>query len=82
MLCASTPSPARARLRRMPGVLKRNSCPSTTKRAWLPATCDSWATGAATGIHDVVAGQHARVMFDGIAEIVIAMRQARPEEGA
>ena len=49
----------------------------------MPLRAGQWvSTGAATGIHDVVAGQHARVMFDGIAEIVIAMRQARPEEGA
>lgn len=49
----------------------------------MPLRAGQWvSTGAATGIHDVVAGQHARVIFDGIAEISIAMRQARPEAGA
>ena len=46
----------------------------------MPLRAGQWiSTGAATGIHDVVAGQRARVVFDGIAEILVTMRQARPE---
>lgn len=49
----------------------------------MPLRAGQWiSTGAATGIHDVVAGQHARVVFDDTAEIVIAMRQAQAEEEA
>lgn len=49
----------------------------------MPLRAGQWvSTGAATGIHDVVAGQRARVVFDDTAEIVIAMRQAQAEEGA
>jgi 2-keto-4-pentenoate hydratase len=49
----------------------------------MPLRAGQWvSTGAATGIHDVVAGQRARVVFDGIGEIAVTMRQARPEEGA
>jgi 2-keto-4-pentenoate hydratase len=48
----------------------------------MPLRAGQWvSTGAATGIHDVVAGQRARVVFDGIGEIAVTMRQARPEEG-
>ena len=49
----------------------------------MPLRAGQWvSTGAATGIHDVVAGQHARVVFDDTAQIVIAMRQARGEDAA
>lgn len=37
------------------------------------------STGAATGIHDIVAGQHARILFPGIAELEVATVAARPE---
>jgi 2-keto-4-pentenoate hydratase len=46
----------------------------------MPLRAGQWvSTGAATGIHDVVAGQHARVVFDGVAEIRVTMGRARPE---
>jgi len=49
-------------------------------RRGMPLRAGQWvSTGAATGIHDVVAGQRARVVFDGIAEIGVTMRRARPE---
>ncbi len=49
----------------------------------MPLRAGQWvSTGAATGIHDVVAGQHARVVFDGVAEIRVAMRQAQAEDVA
>jgi 2-keto-4-pentenoate hydratase len=38
-------------------------------------------TGAATGIHDIEAGQTARIAFDGIGEIQCVARPARAEEG-
>lgn len=36
------------------------------------------STGAATGIHDIVAGQHARVEFSGIASILVVAVPATP----
>jgi 2-keto-4-pentenoate hydratase len=36
------------------------------------------STGAATGIHDIVAGQHACVEFSGIASIPIIATRATP----
>lgn len=43
----------------------------------MPLRAGQWvSTGAATGIHDVIAGQHARVVFDGVAEIHVTMQQA------
>lgn len=40
------------------------------------------STGAATGIHDIVAGQRARVAFPGIAELEVDAVVARPEQQA
>ena len=40
------------------------------------------STGAATGIHDIVAGQHARVAFPGVADLEVETVVARPEPGA
>ncbi|HWS77591.1 MAG TPA: 2-keto-4-pentenoate hydratase [Thermomonas sp.] len=40
------------------------------------------STGAATGIHDIVAGQLARVVFPGIAELEVETVKALPGEGA
>lgn len=42
------------------------------------------ATGNATGIHDILPGQRARVVFDGHGELVLTARAAAPrtEEGA
>jgi 2-keto-4-pentenoate hydratase len=36
------------------------------------------STGAATGIHDICAGQQARLVFDGIGEIPVAAVRALP----
>jgi 2-keto-4-pentenoate hydratase len=36
------------------------------------------STGAATGIHDIRAGQHARMSFDGIGQIPVAAVRAMP----
>ena len=36
------------------------------------------STGAATGIHDIVAGQSARLVFDGYGEIACTAVPARP----
>jgi 2-keto-4-pentenoate hydratase len=36
------------------------------------------STGAATGIHDILAGQHARVVFDGITELSAHALPAQP----
>ncbi len=52
-------------------------------RRGMPLRAGQWiSTGAATGIHDVVAGQGAQVIFDGVAQIHVTMRQARPESDA
>jgi 2-keto-4-pentenoate hydratase len=40
------------------------------------------STGAATGIHDIVAGQRSRVVFPGIAELEVEAVPARPEATA
>lgn len=40
------------------------------------------STGAATGIHDIRAGQQARVSFDGIGEIAIVAVSAMPRRDA
>lgn len=37
------------------------------------------STGAATGIHDIVAGQQSRVVFPGIADLEVEAVVARPE---
>lgn len=37
------------------------------------------STGAATGIHDIVAGQRSRVVFPGIADLEVETVVARPE---
>ncbi|MET0273635.1 MAG: 2-keto-4-pentenoate hydratase [Phenylobacterium sp.] len=39
-------------------------------------------TGAATGIHDIEAGQTARITFEGIGEIQCVARPARADEGS
>ena len=36
------------------------------------------STGAASGIHDIVAGQRARLVFDGIAELHAHALPAQP----
>jgi 2-keto-4-pentenoate hydratase len=40
------------------------------------------STGAATGIHDIVAGQSARLVFDGYGEIACLAAPAQPLDGA
>ena len=40
------------------------------------------STGAATGIHDIVAGQRSRVEFPGLASFEISAIAAEPEEWA
>ena len=40
------------------------------------------STGAATGIHDIRAGQQARVTFDGIGEIPVVAVLAMPRREA
>jgi 2-keto-4-pentenoate hydratase len=40
------------------------------------------STGAATGIHDIVAGQQSRVAFPGIADLEVETVVARPEGNA
>jgi 2-keto-4-pentenoate hydratase len=40
------------------------------------------STGATTGIHDIVAGQHARVSFGAYGEILCAAKRAAPLVGA
>jgi len=40
---------------------------------------DLVATGNATGIHDIAAGQSARVVFDGLAQLDLRARPARAE---
>lgn len=39
---------------------------------------DLVSTGAATGIHDIVAGQTARIIFDGFGEILCRAETAKP----
>ena len=39
-------------------------------------------TGAASGIHDIAAGQSARIVFDGLDEIHCVARPAQPEAGS
>jgi 2-keto-4-pentenoate hydratase len=40
---------------------------------------DLISTGAATGIHDIVPGQTAKIIFDGLGEIVCRPHAARPK---
>lgn len=40
---------------------------------------DLVSTGAATGIHDIVAGQEARIVFDGVGEILCRAVARQPE---
>lgn len=54
---------------------------SHARRRGIPLRAgDLVSTGAATGIHNVVPGSHARVIFDGVAELECIAVAAQPRE--